>query len=363
MIKQLLIIRLSSIGDVLHCTPVARALKAAWPDCQITWLVSEGAAEILTTNPHIDTLLIWSREQFEQHLRHLALGKALRLLGRLRSELATRQFDAVLDIQGLFLTGMIAILAKTSRRIGMSDTRELNSLFMTETAPAGGRHIIDRYLGVLRPLGIASGERRMTLVVSAAARRFAADFLAGRDAGSPKRIVVLVPGTTWPAKNWPAAFFARTAWLLVSDFRLVLCGGKAEVRLGREIQTRAGIPLLNVIGRTGLIDMAGLIESAAALIAGDTGPLYMAAALGIPTVALFGPTDPSVYAPADERNAVLVRRLPCSFCHKMTCPNNTAGCMKSIRPEDVVQAVHQVARSNPPLYVPTGHGLVGDLKR
>ncbi len=346
-VREILIIRLSSIGDVIHCTPVAGSLKAAWPHCRVTWLAGEVAADLVRYNPYVDETLVWSREGFERRLRSFELRAAAGMWRELRALLAARRYDAVLDVHGLFLTGMIASLTNGGRRIGMSDTRELNALFMDETAPPLGPHVIDRYLGVLRPLGIVPADRRMTLAVPAAARLAAAELLAALAMPAGKGLAVFAPGTTWPAKNWPATSFARTARLVSRDFAVVLCGSGAEAALGRTVVAAAGVPVANAIGRTGLLEMAALMTRADVVVAGDTGPLYMAAAVGTPTVGIFGPTDPTRLAPPGPGNAVLVARRPCSFCHRKACPAGAAACMADVTPEQVARQMYRVAGRRP----------------
>ena len=341
--REILIIRLSAIGDVIHCTPVAASLKAAWPDCRITWLVGEVAADLVRYNPHVDEAIVWSRERFERHLRDCELRRAAAMWRELRRTLAGRRFYAVLDVHGLFLSGMIARMAETGRRIGMSGTKELNALFMDETAAPLGRHITDRYLGVLRPLGIVPTERRMTLALPEEAVRAADGLLDDLALPRRRRLAVLAPGTTWPAKNWPAVLYARAARLLAGDFTVMLCGSRAEAPLAREIAAAAGVPVANATGRTGLLELAAVLAKAAVVVAGDTGPLYMAAAVGTPTVGIFGPTDPARLAPPGEKNAVVVSRQACSFCFRRTCPGGAAACMSGVTPEQVVKQVYRVA--------------------
>ncbi len=342
MSREILIIRLSSIGDVIHCTPVAGALKAAWPDCKITWLVGETCADLIKYNPYIDEIMVWSRERFDKHLRSYEFNQAFTLWRDLRNKLATKSFYAALDIHGLFLTGMIARQVKTSRRIGMSGARELNPLFMTETADSLGMHIIDRYLGVLTPLGVRPAYREMTLVVPREAKVFAQNYLQKENVSPQDKLAILVPGTTWPTKNWPPEFFAATAAALAKNFKVLMCGGKNEWPMGQEITAKAGVPIINAIGQTSLLEMAAILEHAAVVIAGDTGPLYMAAALGTPTVAIFGPTNPEVYTPPGRQHAAVVNRQTCSFCHKTKCPSNNIVCINSVIPEQVVEQVYQV---------------------
>ncbi len=347
MAREILIIRLSSIGDIVHCTPVATALKAAWPDCKITWLVGEVAADLLRYNPYIDEIIIWSRERFEKYLRAFEFRKAFELWQDLQRRLSAKTFYAVLDVHGLFLTGMIASKTQTGRRIGMRQAREFNTLFMTETAEPLGKHITDKYLGLLKPLGITPVNNKMTVIVPEVVKQFTKSFLKSKAIGPYEKYAVILPGTTWTAKNWPASYFAETLRFICKDFKIVLCGGKAEINLGREIEKKAGVPVVNAIGQTAILEMAGIIEQACVVIGGDTGPLHIAAALGIPTVALFGPTDPAIYAPLGPKNAVLFNRLMCSYCHKTKCPKGDANCMSSITPEKVVQEVYNVVEIAP----------------
>lgn len=343
MEQEILIIRLSSIGDILHCTPVVSSLKAAWPKCRITWLVGEAAEELIKYNPYIDEIIIWSRESFEQQLRKFAVLRTYDIWRDLQQVLAPKKFYALLDIHGLFITGVIASQVRAKRRIGMSGSREFNSLFMTEIAEPLSRHIVDRYLGLLKPLGINTLDSRMMLVIPENSRRLAEKFLAAVGILLSDRFVVLVPGTTWPSKNWPAELFAKVACRLHKDFKIVLCGGKSEIKLGREIQTKAGVVLINAIDKTSMLELAAILERAAVVVSGDTGPLYIAAALGVPTVALFGPTDPEIYAPRGPQHAILFHKFACSFCHKVTCPLGDGRCMLSVTAEEVVQKVQSIA--------------------
>lgn len=334
---------------------MARSLKLAWPDCRITWLVSEVSAGMLKNNPYLDELLIWSRERFEQHLSRFEWGKARQSWAELRAMLSGRTFSAVLDIHGLFLTGLIARLPKTSRRIGLSGAREFNSRFMTETAAPLSKHITGRYLGVLAPLGLAdAADPAMTLVVPPAAAESAGNLLWTHGVFPGDRFAVLVPGTTWPTKNWPTRLFGQTARLLAADYKIVLCGSKAEMALGQAIEQVAWAPVVNLVGHTGLLELAGILQRSAAVVSGDTGPLHIAAALAVPTVSIFGPTDPAVFAPLGPRNAVLYQKLSCSFCHKTKCPKGTNACMVSIPAEAVADSVYKVTA---PSDRPTRHRL------
>jgi ADP-heptose:LPS heptosyltransferase len=134
---------------------------------------------------------------------------------------------------------------------------------------------------------------------------------------------------------------------LAKDFTIMLCGGSNEASIGREIAANAGVPVINATGQTSLLEMAALLERAAVVVAGDTGPLYMAAALKVPTVAIFGPTNPATYAPPGKQNLAIFNQHSCSFCHKRSCSAGHSACMSSVLPEQAVQGVYRVLKSQP----------------
>ncbi|WP_324332191.1 glycosyltransferase family 9 protein [Methylomusa anaerophila] len=338
---RFLIIRLSSIGDVLHSTPVARALKTALPACHITWLVGEVPAELLFYNPFIDDVYVWPRERWEKALRSGDFGEAWRLWRQLQVDLRGKNFDAVLDIHGLFLTGMIAAASGVRRRIGMSGAREMNYLFMSETATgtADSRHFILRYLSVLKPLGIHTTDAQMNLFLSAEAVSFAEEFLQFNGVKKNKCLITINPSTTWPAKNWPAEHFVSVINRLGEQAQVLLCGGPSDRKLADEIIRQVEVPLIDAVGRTNLLQMAALLSRSTILLTGDTGPLHMAVALNVPTVSIFGATDPAVYGPFTGPHVVLRASTECSPCNKRKCPRQDVACMRSVSPDSVIREI------------------------
>ena len=336
-----LIIRLSSIGDVLHSTPVARALKTAFPDCHITWLVSQVPSDLLTSNPYIDEFYIWSRERWEKHMRCGEFKEAWQLWKKLKTYLQTKKFDVVLDVHGLFLSGMIAAASKAPRRIGMKNTRELNWLFMNEIAPIRPQevHVIQRYLSVLKPLGIQSADYNMTLYLPTEAITFATNFLRSHGVKEKDTLIVVNPGTTWPSKNWPTQHYATVIEALQHHGHILLCGGPGEQELGKSIIEQCNAPVINAINQTSLLELAALISKCHVLLTGDTGPLHMGIALNIPTISLFGPTDPQRFGPLTGEHVVLQESMDCRPCHKTKCPLTHLKCMHSLSPERVITAV------------------------
>ncbi|SDF68596.1 glycosyltransferase family 9 protein [Sporolituus thermophilus] len=341
--KHVVLIRLSSIGDVLHCTPVARALKKAYPDCHLTWVVGEGPADVLVANPYIDELYVWPRERWERSFRAGNFREARRLWRHLAEDLGCRPFDVALDVHGLFLSGLVARATGAPRRIGLGGAREFNWLFMTEQAPksADDVHVIQQYLSILRPLGIRAADYNMTLGLTGEAVAFADRFLATHGVGPDEVLVAINPVTTWPAKNWPPAGFAAVAAALAADCRILLTGGPRDKEITAYIAKQSGAACIDAAGGTTLLELAALLARCRVVLTGDTGPLHMAVALGVPTVSIFGPTDPRKYGPLPPGHIILQGEAGCAPCHKKACRHQDVRCLRSVTPEAAIAAVRQ----------------------
>ena len=338
--KRFLLIRLSSIGDVLHSTPVAQALKQAMPSAHITWVVGENPAGMLQSNPWLDEVYVWPREKWEAYMRQGRLGEAWKLWDQLRRDLRSRNFDVALDIHGLFLSGMVALASGAPRRIGLPNTRELNNWFMTETAQPhrGDKHVIQRYASILRPLGITTTDPTMTLVIDQESELFAKGFLQSQGFVAGQRLIAIVPATTWPSKNWPPDYFATVANYLGQSAVVLLCGSPGDRRIADEVLKQTRVPVIDAVGQTSLIQLAALLAQSTAVITGDTGPLHMAIALGIPSVSIFGPSSPEKFGPLMGPHTALTAASSCLSCFKHQC-RQTEHCMATVSPRDVLQAV------------------------
>ena len=341
--KRIAVVRLSAVGDVLHCTPVVRAIKKADPSCHITWIVGSVSADVLAGNPYIDEVYIWSREHWEKLLRQHRFSEALDYWRQLRDDLCQRSFDIALDIHGIFISGLVMLATGAKRKIGMLNTRELNHLFVTERATRlpEGPHMIQRYLSILSALDIPSDGYAMDLVPTSEAIEFADTFLrqAGYDPSKP--LVAFSPRTTWTTKNWPPEYFAAVAAELSGEVQLLLCGSPGDRTVADEIISQAQKPFINAVGQTRLHELTALLSRCDTLLTGDTGPLHMAVALGVPTVSIFGPTNPTVYGPLPPGHIVLQSMLACRPCHKQKCRAQHLKCQHEILPQMAVEAIRK----------------------
>ncbi|SDF72801.1 lipopolysaccharide heptosyltransferase II [Sporolituus thermophilus] len=337
MYHNILIIKMSAIGDVIHALPVAHALKQTWPDCRITWVVERAAYDLLTNNPDIDEIILFDKPQFKSLAGLIKHAPALARL------LKSRRFDLALDLQGLGKSAAITWLSGAPKRLGYCNMRELSHWVSSPVCGAHkDGHVVERYLDVVRALGCSVDEVVFPIHITLEEQGQAE--IVARQAGLDisQRYVVLAPGTNWPTKCWPTAYFAELADMLYDASVIpVIIGGPGDRRLADEIVAGAAIPPVDLTGRITLKQLAHIIKRASAFVGGDTGPMHLAVAVGTPVVALFGPTDPRRNGPYYGSNIVLQSNRNCLLCWKRTCEKI---CLAPIEPDKVLAAVHKVAR-------------------
>lgn len=293
---RILIIRPSALGDVCRSVPVLASLRAAWPDARIDWLVNEGFEDAVRSHPALDAVVPFPRRALAGAWRpHVGLA-ALRWM---RSALRAPRYDLVLDCQGLARSGLFARWTGARRRIGRSDASELGWLGCNERVPAGrARHVVDRMLELVVAAGAAAkADMRLHVPPECTAswsRMRASEGLGGSYA-------VFAPTSRWPSKEWPPGHW-RELVPRVLDLgieRIAFVGARGEVD-----RVRASIPggaygerCAMLAGRTGIGELMATIAGASLVVANDSAALHMAVGLGVPYVALFGPTDPAENGP------------------------------------------------------------------
>lgn len=348
---RILIVRLSAIGDVLHATSVVHNLRRNYPDCHITWLASPPADGLLENNPDIDNLIVWDRRPFDKAFAQGQFRTALRFLRKARTMLRAYSFDIALDIQGLFLSGLLTYLSGAPRRIGIHERHEGNFFFMTEIAPASpSRHKIHHYMTALAPLGIRAEDFQQGLVlpISKAQQVWAKRFWqnCGIETGNPTRPLLLVnTRTTWPDKNWPAQNFGQALAPLPDNIQIVFTGAPSDVFYVKKAQQALGRPSISIAAKTSLIELAALFSLADLLLTGDTGPLYIAEAVGLSTLSLWGPTHPDIYGPLTAGHHFLLSPHTCTVCCKTKCRHKTNACMHAISVEAVTEKLKHLLGS------------------
>lgn len=335
--SRILIVKLSSIGDVVMATPAARVLREALPEAYIAWVVEPKSADIVVGNPYLDETIIWNRKRSPGWATGVA--RFVSQARDLRHELLERHFDIALDFQGLLRSAVVMSLSGAKVRIGYNDARECAQLLYTHRLrPDPNVCIQQRHLDLLEPLGIRSKDVAMTVTVTDEDKTFAREFFAQNQLDSGKTIA-FCPATSRAIKHWFNDHWARLGEMLWQDFgmRGLIFGSPADRHLADDIRSRTSAPLVSAAGETSLKQAAALMEKCAAVVGVDTGLLHIGVGLDLPAVGLFGP----------HRWKSLVRKpnftwltkdFPCSPCRrKPICEN--VDCMRAIMPEDVVQAL------------------------
>jgi ADP-heptose:LPS heptosyltransferase len=348
---KVLIIKPSSLGDIIHSVRAVELIARARADCRVTWLVNEEYAAFVRELPGVFEVLPFPRRGLGLSAFPACGPRAVHWLGKLR-----RGFDVAVDLQGLQRSGLMARLCGAAERFGPREARELGWLHYNRpvSIPRTLRHAVDRveYLAAavcarsallgsapLSRTGIDLGvQRPFRLPVPPAARREADAILSG----DARRPVVLCPGTRWPSKLWPAVRWGELLDILARrrpDLRPIFMGAPGEQSLVWEILASTAAPGENLVGRASLWQTAALMERAAAVVTMDSAPLHLAALLEIPTVALFGPTDPGRVAPRGPQHRVARLDLECLACYKRECPLPRRACLRDLDAETVYETL------------------------
>jgi len=345
--ERILIVKLSSIGDVVQSLPVAAALRRRFAESYIAWAVELAAAEVLIANPHLNDVLVvgGGGQGAARPLPPLSSPVALRrALRRLR-------FDVSLDLQGLLKSAVIAYLSGARHRIGYRSLREGTFLLNNRRIVPDRRdvHAVESYLDFAEVLGADREPVEFSIAVSDDDRTVVDALLAeggpGAVAPAGKRAyAALVPGARWESKLWPADRFAAVSEALADEFGLtsVVIGGPGDGGLAREIADGSRAQVVDLTGRTTLKQAAEMFRRCRVTIGNDTGPLYLSSAVGTPTVAVFGPTDARRLGPYGDGHAKVVAEIPCAPCRNRRC--QPLKCMAMIEPARVLAAARAVLR-------------------
>lgn len=334
--KNILIVKLSAIGDVIHALPVAHALKQQYPQARITWVVEKPAYDLLTNNPAIDEIILFDKPKFK------SLAGLFKYSPEFSRRLKGNNFDLALDLQGLFKSAAIVALSGAKQRLGYCNMRELSQWI---SKPVCGKHseghVVERYLDVARYVGcdVKKAVFTLTNTPDEAANAAAIAAQAGLPANQP--YIILAPGTNWPSKCWPAERFGELAAKVSQKGIIpVIIGGASDTSLAVTISNTCPAAV-DLTGKTSLKELAFLMKGASCFVGGDTGPMHLAAAVQTPVVALFGPTDPGRNGPYGEIHTVITVQEECHKCWKRECPKGKQ-CLAAIEVQPVLEAVKEL---------------------
>lgn len=331
--RNILIRGTNWIGDVIMTLPAVAAIRRAFPQAKISVLVKPWVADIFSLCPDVDEVIVY---------RSPGIHEGFRGLFRLAAELREREFDAAILLQNAIEAAIIAFLAGIPIRAGYnSDGRgPLLTHLVKRTQAVRRIHQVEYYLEMVRTLGCEGGSLEFHLIFNGDDENRAGEILHSQGIDRADFLVGIAPGATYgAAKKWFPDRFATVADRLAEEYsaRILLFGSAADRDSTQAVSRDAHHVLTDLAGMTTLREAISLISRCRLFISNDSGLMHVAGALGVPTLAIFGSTNPVTTSPPGGKSMVVHKDLPCSPCLKTTCPTDFQ-CMDLIGVEDVYGA-------------------------
>ena len=342
--QRILVIKLSSLGDIVHTLPAVSALRQRFPHSRLTWLVKDVWASILEGNPDIDEVM--------------PVNVSWRNWRDLIRTLRRKQFDLVVDFQGLFRSGILGVITGAKTRVGFACAREGATWFYTHHVPLPDDklstwrlleiHAVDRNLAITEFLGERSSTPVFHLPQLSADRLAIETMLQGAEVKDHEQLIALAPWTRSAIKSWPSKRFLDLATELIQwpNVRVVLLGGPTDTSSAEEFDILAPQGLINLVGRPSLRQLPLFLQRMQLFIGNDSALLHLAAGVGTPVLAIFGPTHPKATGPYPLKNHTVLRTdLPCSPCGSRKCRNpNYLECLQTISVDNLLREVEKIVR-------------------
>jgi heptosyltransferase-1 len=344
---NILIVKLSAIGDVIHTLPALNAVRNYCPEANITWLVEEDAASLVIGHRALNRVIVSKRKRWLKALRSLSLLSTIKEVHGFIKVLRDTRYDMILDFQALLKSGILIALARGQRKIGFGkglEHMEHSYIFLNERIPAVDMeiHALTRGMMLLNAIGIPTNEVEYKLPVSNDDWEKVDELIKRHGLIGVKILIAINPVAKWESKLWPKERFARLADMIIDkyDARIVFTGGPEDRPTIQDVMSAMKRRALNLAGQTTLKMLAALYEKTALVISTDTGPMHLAAAMGTPVVAIFGPTAPWRTGPYGSGHRVVRADSECSPCFKRQC--ETIDCMHQISVDQVFDAVSKI---------------------
>ena len=334
--KKILVVNVNWLGDVIFSSPVFKALKAAYPQSQISCLAAPRVREVLEAIPGIDEIIVYD----EQGVHRNPFAKL-----RLIHELSQKHFDAAFLLHRSLTRALLVFFAGIPRRIGYD--AKGRGRFLTraiKTPDERTTHRLDYYLNVVESSGVTVADRASSLTVSIASETENRDLLKRHDVGDGDFLVVVHPGGNWGLKRWPAHHFTLLIEELMKDgkVKVVISGSDQDVVLTEAIISGLRRKPVVLAGKVDLKQLMALMKRADCVVSADSGPLHIASSVGTSVVGIFGPTRPEITGPRGSGRAVILQRdVGCNRrpCYNLECPDNI--CTQAVSVKEVLDAVRQ----------------------
>jgi heptosyltransferase I len=336
---NILIVKLSAIGDVIHTLPSLAVLRKFYPDAHITWVVEEAAADLVRNHPCLDLVLISRRKNWIKDFRRGQIRRPLREIRLFLKELRRRPYDLVIDFHGLLKSALIVLLSGGKRKLGYDSLQEFSGLFYNERIPEDmSKHAVDRYLDFAYYLGAKPDKAEFVLPANSETKA-TTNIILKKYNLEDKKYIAINPIAYWETKLWDNEKFAHLADSIKTKLNVEVVFTGSEKESIEKIIALMKSKAVNLGGETSLLDLASIYKKAQLVITTDSGPMHLAVAIGTPVIALFGPTDPQKTGPYGIGHTVISATLPCSPCLLKNCA--TKKCMRNISPEQVMAVIEE----------------------
>ncbi len=323
--RKILIIKPSSLGDVVHSLPFLNAVRTGFPEAEIHWVIAKGFEGLLEGHPMINKLWIINKDAWK-NIKNV--GSTVKEMEFLFKELKKEHFDLVVDLQGLLRSGVITAATGAPVRVGFSEAREGSRVFYTHKVKGGKDiHAVDRYLRIAAFLECDTSDVCFPFPLYKQSSPITLP--------SSEDYAVLVPGARWKTKIWPPEKFGKLSSKL--PLSTVIVGSKKDTDIADKIVAQSNGNSISLAGKTDLKELIEVMRGARFVVSNDSGPMHIAAALSIPVFAIFGPTDPSKTGPYGKGHTVIREDIPCSPCLKRKCSD--IKCMNSLPAKKVYEII------------------------
>jgi heptosyltransferase-2 len=341
-IEKILIIRLSSLGDIVLTTPVIKSLKEKFPQTKIFFLTKRQYQDLLKNDPHIFSLI-----KFDPKEKHQGISGFFKLI----QELKAFEFDLVVDLHANLRSFLIRHLLKAKVKVRY-DKRWLARFLLVhfKFIKVKPLHTVDSYLGALKKIGVNSVEKDPQIFLDEEGENFLKDFLIEKNIEKDDIVVGIHPGARWETKRWDEEKFSRVCQILTRkpEVKIILVGDQKDQEVIYRISHQAKDEKIFKAVNLPLNKFMSLIKRCDCFITNDSGPMHIASALGVPVVAIFGPTHPQLgFSPLGSGNVVLTANVKCSPCSlhgEKKCRKKSRLCMDLIQPEMVADAVEKLLK-------------------
>lgn len=326
--RKILVIKPSSLGDVVHSLPFLNALRDSFPKVEIHWIIARGLEGLLDGHPMINKLWIINKDVWKQIRGVRTTIKELRSLFK---SLKAEKYDLVIDLQGLLRSGILAKATGAPARIGFKEAREGSRIFYTHTVNAGKDvHAVDRYLEIAKFLGCDISDIKFPFPLSFNSQLSTPNLQL-------EKYAVIVPGARWETKRWHPESFGQLASMM--HVKSIVVGGESDADIAGIVVRNSDGNAISAAGKTTLKELIEIMRNARFVVTNDSGPMHIAAALNVPVFAIFGPTNPLRTGPYGKSHVIIRKGLECSPCYRKKCKG--IKCMEMIGAKEVADIIRQ----------------------